>query len=341
MTPLRLGFIGLGHIARTAHLPGLAPLLAAGEARLQALCDPDPAALSQIAAEYGVAATYTDHHEMLEREELDALYLLIPPTLHTDVELLAAERGIALFVEKPQTLDMEQARRFDGAIQRAGIVCQVGFMSRYYPTAERLRDLLAERRPRHANVQLFYSGAPIRYWTSRWELCGGSFVENTIHTVDLLRYFHGDIAHTSAFYVNRDPDEEAAGPMNLPHAYLVNYRFANGIAANCTTSRCLTGVNVNRRDVAIVSDSSLIEWSAARIVENGETVWEDPNRSNPFALQAAAFLSAVRQRDPNAVRSPYREALNSLEAVLAANESALRGGELVHLNCPASGQAPA
>lgn len=341
MTPLRLGIIGVGHIARTAHLPALAPLVAAGEARIQALCDPDPEALRQIAAEYGVPATYTDHHEMLDREELDALYLLIPPTLHTDVELLAAERGIALFVEKPQTLEMEQARRFDAAIRQSGIVCQVGFMSRYYPTAERLRELLAERTPRHANVQLFYSGAPIRYWTSRWELCGGSFVENTIHTVDLLRYFFGDIELASAFYVNRDLGEENNGPMNLPHAYLVNYRFANGMAANCTTSRCLTGVNVNRRDVAIVSDSSLFEWSAARIVENGETVWEDPNRSNPFALQATAFLCAVRNHDPGAVRSPYGEAMNSLEAVLVANESALRGGELVRLGGPESIQVAA
>jgi predicted dehydrogenase len=206
-------------------------------------------------------------------------------------------------------------------------------MSRYYPTAERLRELLAQRKPRHANIQLFYSGAPIRYWTSRWELCGGSFVENSIHTVDLLRYFHGDIALASAFYAKRDVDEEStdANPMNLPHAYLVNYRFASGLVANCTTSRCLTGVKAARRDVAIVSDSSLIEWSAARIVENGETVWEDPTRSNPFALQAAAFLAAVRSHNPGAVRSPYAEALNSLEAVLAANESATRGGELVRV----------
>ena len=46
--------------------------------------------LRESAAEYGVERTYTDHHAMLEREPLDALFLLIPPTCHTDVELLAA-----------------------------------------------------------------------------------------------------------------------------------------------------------------------------------------------------------------------------------------------------------
>jgi predicted dehydrogenase len=330
MRPLRLGFIGLGHIAVKSHLPALLPHVAAGEAVLQAFCDVDAAVLEEQAAAFGVARTYTDHHAMFEREELDAVYLCIPPTLHTDAELIAAERGIALFVEKPQTLDLGQAVAFEKAIRKAGIVSQVGFMTRYYPAADRVREILAERIPRHANVQLLYSGAPIRYWTSRFELCGGSFVENTIHTIDFLRYLYGDIALVSAFYLDRKPGEER-GPMNLPHAYLVNYRFANGVAAQATTSRCLTDAGVSKWEVLLVSEGSLIDWSSRRILENGQVIWEDPAPTNPFAAQATAFLQAVRRGDPGAVKSPYSEALNSLAAVLGANESAARGGELVRI----------
>lgn len=330
MTPLKLGFIGTGYIAQKTHLPALAPLLEAGEATLQAFCDVDENTAREAAQAFGVGAVYTDHHAMLDREALDALYVLIPPTYHTDAELIAAERGIALFVEKPQTLDIRQAVTFDAAIRKAGIVSQVGFMTRYYPAAERVKEILAERVLRHANVQLFYSGTPIRYWTSRMELCGGSFVENTIHTIDFLRSLYGDIAQVSAFYLDRQPGEEN-GPMNLPHAYLVNYRFANGLAANATTSRCLTNAGVGRREVLLVSEGSLIEWSTQRIVENGKVIWEQEGRANPFALQAAAFIRAVRERDPGAVRSPYADALNSLAAVLGANASAARGGELLDL----------
>lgn len=327
MTPLRLGMIGVGYIAERAHFPALVPLVESGEVVFQAFCDTNDDTLRTAREKYGVQALYTDHHAMLEREKLDALYLLIPPTFHTDAELICAERGIALLVEKPQTLDLEQALRFDAAIAKSGIVCQVGFMTRYYPAAERVKELLAERTPRHANVQLFYSGEPIRYWTSRWELCGGSFVENTIHMVDFVRYLFGDISQASAFYLERRPGEEC-GPMNLPHAYLVNYRFTNGLAANFTTSRCLTGAGVSRREVLIVSEGSLIEWSPGRIVENGSVVWEG-EPGNAFALQARAFVRAVREKDSGAVRSPYAEAFNSLAAVLGANESAERGGELL------------
>ena len=180
-------------------------------------------------------------------------------------------------------------------------------------------------------MQLLYSGKPVRYWISRYELCGGSFVENSIHMVDLLRYFLGEITAVSAFYVERRPGE-GPEPMNMPHVYNVNYRFAASPTANCTTSRVLTNTTASRREVLIVSDDSLIEWSAHQVVENGETVWEDAARTNAFARQAEAFVQAVQAGDPGRVRSPYSEALNSLSAVLGANASAERGGRLLALD---------
>ena len=321
MKPVRLGFIGLGHITTRSHLPALVPLVDAGEVTLGAFCDINEETVKTQATTFGAQATYTDHHEMLDKEELDAIYLCIPPTLHTDEILIAADKGLAIFVEKPQTLDMAQAVRFETAIQEAGVVSQVGFMSRYYPSAEEVCQRLQERTLRHALVQRLYSGSPIRYWTSRFELCGGSFVENTIHTVDLLRYFLGDIESVSAFYVARQPGE-GPEPMNMPHVYNVNYRFTSSITAN---------VSVSRQQVMLVSDDSLIEWSAQKIVENGETVWETAKSDNAFALQAQAFVKAVQSGDASMMRSSYTTSMNSLASVLGANASAARGGELIQL----------
>ena len=268
---------------------------------------------------------------MLDKEALDALYLCIPPALHTDEITLAAQKGTHIFVEKPQTLDMAQAVAFDQAIEKAGVVSQVGFMSRYYQASEFTRQLLQDRQPRHAQLQLFYGGKHIRHWTSRYELCGGSFVENTVHMVDLLRYLLGDIDKVSAFYFMRQPGE-GPEPINMPHVYDVNYCFASGVVANATTSRVLTNVPASRREVIIVSDDSLIEWSARKVVENGETVWEAEDKENAFAAQARAFVQAAHTGDPESMRSPYHGSLNSLAAVLGANASAERGGQLIALD---------
>jgi predicted dehydrogenase len=301
-----------------------------GEVVLQAFCDVNEESGQEQAAVFGVENVYTDHHEMFEHEELDAVYLCIPPTLHDDVEMICATRGIAIFVEKPQTLDMSQARRFSDAIGGSGIVSQVGFMSRYYPSSEIVKARLESLTPRHAQIQLFYGGTPVRFWTSRYDLCGGTFVENTIHYVDLLRYFLGDIEAVSAFYVERKPGE-GPPPMDMPHVYNVSYRFKSGVTANATTSRVLTNVKVSRREILVVSDDSMIEWSGDAVIENGEAV-EGVEKANAFARQAEAFVAAVRAGDPSMTRSAYPDGLNSLSAVLGANLSAERGGELTALS---------
>jgi myo-inositol 2-dehydrogenase/D-chiro-inositol 1-dehydrogenase len=337
---VKLGFIGVGHIPTHAHFPPLTKMVESGRVVFQAFCDASEETLAAQAKEYGVSNTYTHHHEMLEKESLDAIYLCIPPTLHTDAELIAAEKGIHLFVEKPQTLDIAYAAVYDEAIRKSGIVSQVGFMSRYYETSEKAAALLQDRTPRHAHLLSFYSGTPRRFWTSRMELCGGSFVENTIHMVDLLRYLLGDIQAVSAFYMDRKPDE-GPEPMNLPHVYNVNYRFTSGVTANATVSRVLTDVprGVGRREVMVVSDDSLMEWSTNKLVENGEAVLDLEGRPNAFDAQAEAFITAVEAEDASMMRSPYSDGMNSLAAVLGANESAKRGGKVILLDDLIAGTA--
>tara|TARA_B100000809_G_scaffold261844_1_gene311522 strand:+ start:1223 stop:2293 length:1071 start_codon:yes stop_codon:yes gene_type:complete len=339
MSATRVGFIGLGHISTHAHLPGLAPLVEAGDIELTAFCDISEEALAAQTVAFGAKATYTDQHEMFEREELDAVYINLPPTLHTDQVTIAADKGIALFVEKPVSLDMAQAVEFSRQVEAAGVVSQVGFMSRYYPSSEKVVEMLGERTPRHVMINLFYGGRPVRWWTSRYEECGGSFVENTIHMVDLVRYFLGDIADVSAFYQWRERGE---GPemMNMPNVYDVNYRFASGVVGNATTSRVLTDADgAGRRDVVLVCDDSMIEWSTDKVVENGKVVWEQESKGRAaFALQAKAFIDAVKAGDPSLMRSPYGPSLNSLAAVLGANASAERDGERLSLADVQSGK---
>ena len=335
---VRLGFIGTGYIVNTSHLPALAPLVESGEVVLQAFCDVNEEMANERAAEYGVRAVYTEFEEMLDTEELDAVYVCLPPTLHTNQVPMVVERGRHVFVEKPPSLDMAQAVAHGRAIEEAGVVSQIGYQSRYYPSAEFTKQRLQELTPRNAHVMRFYSGASVRYWTSRMELCGGSFAENTIHMVDLLRYFLGDIDRISAFYVYRQPGE-GPEPINNPHAYTANFRFESGVIANATTSRVLTNVTASRMEVTVVSDDSLLSWSPEKVLENGDTVWDADSDCDaaqgevlkPSALQARGFVEAVRAADPLAVRSPYVASHNTLAAVLGANISAERDGESIAL----------
>jgi len=137
MDTVRVGFVGTGGIAQT-HLDALSRIEGV---QLVAFCDVEASRAESAAARFGGRA-YTDYAPMLREEPLDALYVCVPPYAHGEVELLAAERGIHLFVEKPVARTLECAREVESAIQKAGVLSAVGYHFRYYEATQRARERL-------------------------------------------------------------------------------------------------------------------------------------------------------------------------------------------------------
>jgi myo-inositol 2-dehydrogenase/D-chiro-inositol 1-dehydrogenase len=91
MSEVKTGFIGAGGNAR-GHMTRLS---AVDEARIVAICDVSEDAAQSAADEFG-GSVYTDHHDMLDEVEMDALYISVPPFAHTDAELLPRKRPASL-----------------------------------------------------------------------------------------------------------------------------------------------------------------------------------------------------------------------------------------------------
>ena len=137
---VKVGFIGAGNISR-AHRRHLKHI---DDATVVAICDVDEAKAADAAADWD-ARVFTDYRSMLNEVALDAVYICIPPFAHETQEILAAEKGIALFVEKPIALCMDTAREADAAIREHGVISCVGFQGRYLDIIEKTQGLLASR----------------------------------------------------------------------------------------------------------------------------------------------------------------------------------------------------
>src|SRR5919197_3052415 len=130
---VRVGFCGTGGIA-AAHM---ANLLRIPDADLVAVYDIEPArceaTIQRVNAKAQWAgprsgsaprtmapAIYTEYAQMLREARVDALYITIPPSAHGngELEIQAAEAGVALMVEKPVALSMRVADRVAEAIDR-------------------------------------------------------------------------------------------------------------------------------------------------------------------------------------------------------------------------------
>lgn len=315
---VRIGFVGAGGIAN-AHLRSLEQI---PDAKLVAFADID-ASRAQTAAERFQARAYTDYHEMLEKETLDALYVCVPPFAHYDAEILAAKKGIALFVEKPVATTLAKAKEIERAIEESGVISSVGYHWRYYDITDRARDLLADRTIGMA-LGYWIGGMPSVSWWRVLEQSGGQMVEQTTHIFDLARYLCGDVEEVYAQYAVRTLQD--VPNFSVWDVGTATLKFKSGAVGQITTS-CMArkggkvGLQVFARDLVLE-----IAGGKLTIVEPDKEQPEViPSQISPMLREDQIFVDAVKRQDPTAIRSPYSDGVKTLAVTLACNESAISG----------------
>ena len=114
---INIGFIGCGGMARV-HMQSLNEV---ATGRVVAVCDfVDERA--REAAELTGGEPYTDHQEMLHRDDLDAVYVNIPVFAHGEPELAVIDRGLPFFVEKPVARTRGLANKILGKLQQKNLL---------------------------------------------------------------------------------------------------------------------------------------------------------------------------------------------------------------------------
>lgn len=108
---------------------------------LAALVDPAAPDISAVAQSYGIPAR--SFAEVLADPSIDAISLATPAPMHFDQALRALESGKHVLVEKPITLDIEQAEILASLASRNGLVLMVGHLLRYHPAFEAMQEVVA------------------------------------------------------------------------------------------------------------------------------------------------------------------------------------------------------
>jgi predicted dehydrogenase len=87
---------------------------------------------------YKGCATYGDFRELLQREDLDAVFIGVPDHWHAPIALAAVRAGKAIYLEKPLALTIPEGRAIVDAVERHGVAFQLGCQQRADPN---FRDL--------------------------------------------------------------------------------------------------------------------------------------------------------------------------------------------------------
>jgi predicted dehydrogenase len=91
-----------------------------------ALCDVDDNTLGAALKKYPGAKTYHDWRRMLEQKDIDAVTVSTPDHMHAPVAMAAMQLGKHVYVQKPMTHTIYEARQLTAAAKRYGVVSQMG-----------------------------------------------------------------------------------------------------------------------------------------------------------------------------------------------------------------------
>ena len=243
---LRIGLIGCGDIA-THNATGIA---LAPNARLIACFDPVAALAAELALEHGADVTGSVE-EMLDRQDLDAVFLSVPHHLHAPLAIQAAEAGKHVIVEKPLANTLAAAKAMVDAAERAGVVLSVAFPHRYEPHAVAARRLVAAGALGDLGGTLvkYFADKPASYWlggfsgrtqsswrSSREQAGGGVLIMNISHLLDLVRHVTGlEVDTCTAAAATLD------GPAEVEDTVSLTLRYENGAIGTLFGSSALRG----------------------------------------------------------------------------------------------------
>jgi predicted dehydrogenase len=131
--------IGAGAISQVVHVPVLSER---DDVELLALSDLDEHKARSVAERFGVPEA-VGPDGVLDRDDVDAVFLCTPNHLHEDLAVAALEAGKDVFVERPLATTAEGVARVVEVARRTGRVLEVGLPHRFRPEVIAMRSFVA------------------------------------------------------------------------------------------------------------------------------------------------------------------------------------------------------
>jgi predicted dehydrogenase len=310
---VRIGFIGTGGIAQH-HMNQLVQI---DDTKIVSGYDIHREVLINASKRFGFTP-YEDLDRMLSSEDLDCVYICIPPFAHGEAERKVIEKRLPFFIEKPIGINLNTTKEVLSLIEKDNIIVSVGYHWRYMDITKEAKDIIS---PDKIGMVLGYwmGGLPMVPWWRRREQSGGQFVEQTTHIVDLARFIVGDITEVYALFARRLIFDVEG--MDVPDVGTVNLRFKNGVIGNISNTCGIdfgytVGLHLYLRDlvIEILGNKMVINEPKKKV--------ELQTRLNPYLEEDKVFINAVKTKDPSCILSTYRDAVKTLAVTLLAWDSA-------------------
>ena len=180
-----LGFIGAGSFTTRM----LLPLLPGSGLTKKAIVSSTGVTASHAARKFGFETSSSNISDVLDREDIDAVFVTTRHNSHASIVCRALESGKHVFVEKPLAMSDSELEMVRDRMEEYPDKClMVGFNRRFSPHTVALMNWLESTPGPRAIVMTVNAGEiPKEHWTQDPEIGGGRVLGEACHFIDLSR----------------------------------------------------------------------------------------------------------------------------------------------------------
>jgi predicted dehydrogenase len=316
-----------GHIPPYSHGAGF---VACDRTDLVACADLRPAVMEEFGGRYGIAKErqYTDYRELIEKERPDIVSVATQPEHRAEIVVFAAEHGVrAVYAEKAMAASLAEADSMVEAVERNGVVFNLGTNRRWHPGFDRMKELIDGGELGALKTLLIYRT--------------GALFNTASHMFDVVQRMNGDgpASWVRAHLLNADRILDGEILRGDPVGDGV-IGFASGVTAYALNTPRGTEFEAACERGIVSSLNNGLDWQLRRRVPL------DPQGRTGFAfgdfppfVHASTTLRLIEDLvhaldTGRATRGGVRIARANMELIFAFIESHRRGGTKVDLPLP-------
>jgi predicted dehydrogenase len=295
------------------------------QATLVGITDCRRDAATELAEAAGCAA-FDGLSEMARKIELDAVVCCTPPATHEDICCEAIELGLHVLCEKPLAIDSAAAERMIDAATERGVAFTMASKFRY--VADVVQAKIIAQSGAIGELVLFENVFTGRVdmgsrWNSNPRIAGGGvLIDNGTHSVDVTRYFLGELIEVQAMEGRRLQDLAVEDTAKM----FVTSR--GGVLGSIDLSWSVSKELPYFIAIYGSGGTILVGWHESKFRRTGDADWiifgKGYDKFAAFRGQIENFSRAVRGEEP--LRVTPIDALASVQVIEAAYRSMARGG---------------
>jgi len=304
-----VALVGLGYYSTQV----LAPALQLTEhCRLAGIVTGTPAKAERWKEQYGIPEkniyNYETFDEIADNPDIDVIYIVLPPSMHAEYSIRAAQAGKHVWCEKPMALTVKECQSMIDAADKAGVKLSIGYRMHHEPNTQRIMQI-AEEKPfgpiRLVTASAGYYDGRSDHWKQKKEMGGGAMYDMGVYPLNAARYTTGEepISVMAQHFTNR-PEIYT----EVDETTLFQLEFPSAAAAQCATS---FGMSMNFLKVIYAEGRAELEPFSAYSGVKGAT-------SGDITLDATLDNQQARQMDDDAL------AIINNQPVLVPGEVGLR-----------------